>query len=240
MKISLIASLYKTDKQIKSWCKWLTKFTNKLSQAGVDFEVIIIANEPNTYEQSVLNTVKDFSWVRYYEVPRETIYASWNRGIRCSTGEVYGFINVDDVRFVTGIVDGIQRIQKGADFVYFPFIYKRYIRIFNFLILVKRKMFTPETPEVAVKIKGMPYGPFWLVSSKFIDKVGSFDESFKVAGDYEWSMRTKTKGIYELSDVVSGIFTSDGKTLSGSKSPIHAQENERIGNMYSEAEPTKA
>lgn len=233
MKISLIASLYKTDRLIEKWRKWLIKFTDELTASGVEFEVIIVSNEPSEQEKRSLQKLKEFSWIKVLEVPRETIYASWNRALDISTGEVYGFINVDDVRFSKSIVDGIEHIKRGADFVYFPFIYKRYIRIFNFLIPAKTKIFKPETPEKALKIEGMPYGPFWLISKKFIDKVGKFDESFKVAGDYEWSKRTNTQGIYVLSDVIAGIFTSDGKTLSGSRSQTQADECARIRSMYS-------
>ncbi len=232
MKISLIASLYKTDLQIVAWSKWLVKFAEELYALKVDFEVIIIANEPTSKEKTYLETLRPYKWIKILEVPRETIYATWNRGLKNSTGNVYGFINVDDIRFAESIADGIERIRNGADFVYFPFIYKRYIRILNFLVPVKIKKFKPISPEEALKVEGMPYGPFWLISKKFMDIVGNFDESFKVAGDYEWSKRTNTKGVFELSNVIAGIFTSDGKTLSGSRSQTNVDECERIRKMH--------
>lgn len=234
MKISLIASLYKTDQHIKKWSKWVVSFAEELTELNVEFEVIIVANEPTDKEKVYLEKLKAYNWMKVLEVPRETIYASWNRGINVSTGEVYGFINADDIRFAESIVEGIEQIKKGADFVYFPFIYKRYVRVFNFLIPAKRKVFKPVAPEEALKVEGMPYGPFWLISKKFMDRVGQFDESFKVAGDYEWSKRTNTQGNFVLSDIISGIFTSDGKTLSGSRSLVQASEVERIRNMYNQ------
>lgn len=234
MKISLTASLYKTDAHIDRWKKWLLKFADELTRKSVDFEVIIVANEPTEKEKQAFGELRagNFSWLKILEVPRETIFASWNRGIENSTGDVIGFINVDDVRFADSLTDGIKRIEKGADFVYFPFIYKRYVKIFGFRILAKIKKFYPPTPDEARKIVGMPYGPFWLVSKKFIEKAGNFDASFKTAGDYEWSMRTQHGGRYELSDVISGIFTSDGTTLSGNQGNLQAAERERIVSMH--------
>lgn len=232
MKISLIASLYKTDNLIAKWSKWLVTFATKLDNLGVNFEVIIVSNDPNPTEKKVLEILKNYNWIKILEVPRETIYASWNRGIEASSGEVYGFINADDVRFPSSILDGIGRIKDGADYVYFPFIYIRYIRIFGFLFPVKIKKFKPLPPDEAVKEIGMPYGPFWLISKIFIDKVGKFDESFKVAGDYEWSARTQKQGKFVLSNTIAGIFTSDGTTLSGSRSLTHESEKERIKKMY--------
>jgi glycosyltransferase involved in cell wall biosynthesis len=234
MKISLIASLYKTDSHIKKWKKWLISFADEMKQKSVSFEIIIVANEPTELEKKIFGELRDgnFEWLRITEVPRESIFASWNRGIKESTGEVIGFINVDDIRLADSLIDGMQRISEGADFVYFPFIYKRYVKILNFNILAKVKKFYPPTPEEARKIMGMPYGPFWLISRKFSDIAGNFDESFKVAGDFEWSMRTQNEGRYELSDVMSGIFTSNGTTLSGSRSTIQAEEIERIHAMH--------
>lgn len=234
MKISLIASLYRTDSHIKSWSKWLLTFASELQQKKVDFEIIIISNEPTVKEKDFLNTLQSshYDWLTIHEVPRESIFESWNRGIKLATGEVIGFINVDDIRFVDSLIDGIQRIHDGADFVYFPFIYKRYIHILNFNILAKIKKFYPPQPEEAKKILGMPYGPFWLVSKKFLERAGEFDPTFKVAGDYEWSMRTQQIGKFELSNVISGIFTSNGTTLSGSRSTIQKEEIQRIESMH--------
>jgi glycosyltransferase involved in cell wall biosynthesis len=203
-----------------------------LETTEVDFEILIVANDPTEKEKTVLDKLKKYENVVVLEVPRESIYASWNRGIAHSTGEVIGFINVDDIRFAKSIADGIEHIKQGADFVYFPFMYKRYVRIFNILFPVKIKKFYPPTPDVARTIQGMPYGPFWLISKKFLDSAGMFDESFTVAGDYEWSMRTNTKGTYVQSNVIAGVFTSDGKTLSGSRSKIQQEECERIRKQY--------
>lgn len=232
MKISLIASLYNTDNLIDKWSKWLIKFTTKLQTFGVDFEIIIVSNEPTPTEKRTFEILKKYNWVKIIEVPRETIFASWNRGIKASSGEVYGFINADDIRFASSILEGIERIKNGADFVYFPFLYIRYIRILGFLVPVKIKRFSPLPPDKAAKEIGMPYGPFWLISKKFIEKVGWFDESFKVAGDFEWSARTQRQGKFVLSNITAGIFTSDGTTLSGSRSLTHKLEKERIQKMY--------
>lgn len=203
-----------------------------LEKLEVDFEILVVANEPTEKEKRFLGLLKQYSRVNVLEVPRESIYASWNRGIHASTGDVIGFINADDIRFAESIKEGAETIKNGADFVYFPFIYKRYIRLYSILIPVKRKIFYPPTPEKAVQVQGMPYGPFWLISKKFLLQEGLFDESFKVAGDYEWSMRTNTKGNFVLSNTVSGIFTSDGRTLSGSRSQTQKDECERIQKMY--------
>ena len=78
----------------------------------------------------------------------------------------------------------------------------------------------------------MPYGPFWLISKKVYRKVGWFDESFKVAGDFEWSARTQRQGKFVLSNITAGIFTSDGTTLSGSRSLTHKLEKKEYKNVF--------
>jgi hypothetical protein len=68
-----------------------------------------------------------------------------------------------------------------------------------------------------------------MVKKEVFSKVGLFDESFKIAGDFDWMVRaTKSNIKFEKSDVLGGIFTNDGTTLSGSKNNLQQKENQRI------------
>ena len=81
--------------------------------------------------------------MRVYYVSRESLYASWNRGINLAKGDVLGFWNVDDVRYPEAVIDAIDLINKGAELVYFPFMIKWHINLFGFSLLVKRKRVKP-------------------------------------------------------------------------------------------------
>ena len=74
--------------------------------------------------------------------------------------------------------------------------------------------------------------PFTMIHKRAFDTIGLFDETFYVAGDYEWCVRAAIAGLtFKKNTAIAGIFTSDGTTLSGSRSTRHAQESARIYNM---------
>ena len=105
-------------------------------------EIIIIANSPNKLEEECLNEIKlRIETAKIVKVARESLYASWNRGIKLSTGEAICFWNVDDIRFGRALIDGLRKIEKGADIVYFPFLifkkhkYFKYMPIYSFFLL---------------------------------------------------------------------------------------------------------
>ena len=75
-------------------------------------------------------------------------------------------------------------------------------------------------------------GPFFLYK-KGLSKNWYFDEKYTVVGDYEWQIRAVKKDVLFLkSEVVGGIFTNNGKTLSGSKSDKHKAEAQEVYDKY--------
>ena len=75
----------------------------------------------------------------------------------------------------------------------------------------------------------MHCGPFFMVKKDVFNKIGYFDSSFKIAGDFEWLTRAAKNNIkFTLGKNTAGIFTNDGTGLSGSKNKLQAEENNRI------------
>jgi hypothetical protein len=87
----------------------------------------------------------------------------------------------------------------------------------------------PQLFNMEIFIKTMQCGPFFMFSKEIANKIGLFDETYRIAGDYEWCARAAKQGArFERNQTIAGIFTSDGKTLSGSKNPLQATENARV------------
>lgn len=231
MKLSLISSLYRTDVHIDAWKSKVLGVAGELASAGQDFELIAVANDPTPKEIEVIESMKNEPWFRSIVVPREKLYASWNRGVKAATGEVCSFWNVDDIRFAEAMIDGVRRIAGGAEVVYFPFIYKRYVRIFGIPVLAKVKTIVPPPFDKQEFQSAMHSGPFFMFSRNILDSVGYFDESFMIAGDFDWCARAAGTATFERSDIVAGIFKNDGTTLSGSKNSRQQDENARIYKM---------
>jgi len=226
--ISIITSLYKSEIFLPDYIKNIQDFYSDLKNKGVSIELIIIANDISEKEKNILSSLIKTNWVRIIEIPRESLYSSWNRGIRESKFPVCTFWNVDDIRFSNAIIDGLKKIEEGKELIYFPFRYKRYIKIFNFKILAKNTIINPPEFERETFSKGMNCGPFFMFTKKLYEKVGPFDESFKIAGDFDWCVRAAQVTNFDLSREIAGIFTNEGTSLSGSKGNILQEENNRI------------
>lgn len=229
--ISFITSLYKSDLYLKKYISNLEFFSKYLKEKKVDFEFIIISNEPNESEKNILNKLAvDNNFIKLNFVPRESLYASWNRGINLSQGEIIGFWNVDDKRYPKAIVKAFDLFKNGAKLVYFPFIYKRYIKIFSLPVLFKKIVVKPPKFEKEKFIKEMHCGPFFMFIKKLYVQVGPFDENFKIAGDFDWCVRAAKITNFTLCNEIAGVFINEGTSLSGSKNKIHQEENQIILN----------
>jgi len=226
--ISIISSLYNSDKYLKRYAKHLLRIGKYLNKKHVDFEVIIIANSPSVIEKDYLYRISDLlTQIKIVEVERESLYASWNRGAKLAKGDAITFWNVDDIRFGRALIKGEKLVKLGADIVYFTFIilkkhkYYRYIPVprlfFNLPLKYNRNYFRT----------GMFCGPFFLVSKIAFEKIGYFDVQFKIAGDFEWCVRAADKRLnFCRSLIFAGMYIKDGNTLSGSNKSIKLQEIE--------------
>ncbi len=229
--ITIITSLYNSDKYLKKYAEYIEKFSMYLKNKGVRHEFVIVSNDPNKKELNELSQIKSNSNIDLNIIicPRETLYATWNRGIREAKYENITFWNVDDQRFPEAIIDGLKNIENGSDIVYFPFLYKRYVRILGLKILIKRKVINSIEYRSDLFLKGMYTGPFFIVKRHIFEVVGVFNDSFKIAGDFEWMTRaTKKSLLFKYTPTLAGIFTNDGNTLSGQKNSLQKLENKRI------------
>lgn len=212
--LTIITSIYKSEKYIKKYIEHLISVGNFL-QDKIDFEVIIVANDLSEKEEKALATCRDKKWFKLLSVPRESLYASWNRGVETAKGDIVGFWNTDDIRYPEALLGGVKLIEEGADLVYFPFIIKWYLNFFNIGILVKKKKILPDIYDRNKFTRGMHCGPFFLFSKEFYKKVGPFDEQFKIVGDFDWCVRAaKISNNFVLSEVNAGEFRVDGGGLS--------------------------
>ncbi len=231
MKISIIVSMYRTNQHLDRFLRDANKLSNELKQAGIIHEIILVVNDSTEKENHLLANLSTPFKVLFVE--REPIYASWNRGIKEATGEFVTPWGVDDTRFAKAIIDGVHTLQTNkADITYFPFRYYRFVQLLGLKILVKIKTFTPPEFEKDRFLKEMHLGPHFMVRRILFERIGYFDESFKIAGDYEFQTRAVKEGAHLVRTLtISGIFRNDGTTLSGSRNELQAEEN-KIASSY--------
>jgi glycosyltransferase involved in cell wall biosynthesis len=228
--ISIITSLYKSEKYLPTFLKSAKKLHSDLQKSGMPFEHLIIANDVSSAETSLLK--ESGLTFTIITVPRETLYASWNRGVHESKFPYATFWAVDDTRFAKAIRNGVKTLELGFDATYFPYIYKRYIYLLGVKILASVRIVQPREYDRDLFLVGMYAGPHFIFRTSLFSTIGKFNESFKIAGDFDWWVRlTEDNGRIKKMTTLSGVFTNDGKTLSGSKNDLQKEENARAINQ---------
>jgi len=222
--ITFFSSLYRSDRYLSTYSKHVQSFTAELLKNNVEFEFIVIANDATPKEQELKEVFSACDWFRYIEVPRESLYATWNRAVSESKGDIIGFWHVDDVRYPNAIVHALECFRRGAELVYFPFTVKWYINFFNFSFLVKWKNIRQTDP--ALFKDSMCFGPFFCLPVNCTNRVGFFDEQLTIVADFDWAIRANnaTKKI-DFCDEPAGVFRVDGNGLSSGGKQKHVAQN---------------
>ncbi len=229
--ITIITSTYKSEKHLPTFLKSIRKVDTELDKMGVKHEFLILPNDPSPFEINLIKaTMLESKNIRLVERKRESLYATWNFGVSESKYDVITFWNVDDIRFSSAIKTLLDEIKpKEPTVAYFPFIYKRYIKILGIDILVKVKKIKVIDFDKTRFLKEMHIGPFFAATKKAFEVNGLFDDTFRIAGDYEWATRAARNNLNFIKiDQLGGIFKNNGASLSGSKDTRQLDENKRV------------
>jgi len=115
MNISLIASFYRVQNHLPSWVARAEALSAAVARAGATLEFVILANDAQPEEIALIDAfAAHVPNVNVIYVPRESLYASWNRGVKAARGALIGFWNADDARNVEAVLDAWRLYQSGA------------------------------------------------------------------------------------------------------------------------------
>ena len=118
-------------------------------------------------------------------VEREISMPRGTEGFRASTGRCLGVWNVDDVRTAPALAEAYRLIEQGCGLIYFPFT----IIDFSRVIGMKRTLVKAPPFNYERFTKKMRSGSFIMFGREVYDRVGPFEENFKIAGDFDWCIR---------------------------------------------------
>jgi glycosyltransferase involved in cell wall biosynthesis len=126
------------------------------------------------------------------------VYDAFNRGLKLATGDIIGFLNAGDVfahhRTLEIIMSHFQ--DSSVDAVFGDVAMTRQTDLGVVLRKYKSNKFTPER----MKYGFMPAHPTLYLRKSVYETVGNYDASYKIAGDFEFSLRAflihKTRFIY--------------------------------------------
>ena len=231
MDVSIITSLYRSANHLGGFLERLEACIRSVEGRGYSAESIIVSNAASKRERHILETAFHSLWWRGHSrliaVERETIYASWNRGLRASTGTAIAFWNADDHRNPAALVEGINLVRQGHAVVRFPWVNVVEPKS-GFRLQTKRDVDFQDHEGQArldpqVDLFG---GPFFMFHRRLAEDYGPFDERFHIAGDWEWQLRVVPHVGLAWGESLAGIAFADGTNLSGSGSPrLHVEQN---------------
>jgi glycosyltransferase involved in cell wall biosynthesis len=208
--ISLITSLYRSQKYLRDYILHVQKVAQELD---LMLQIIIVANDMTEAESRLLDDFADTDRlsVKIQSVPRESLYASWNRGIVHADSEILGFWNVDDARRAEALQEGYRLLSQDAEIVDFAFQIQSGQGIEQ-----QRPQYEPKKPAPKTGVS-----PFFMFRRSLYDKAGIFNENFRIVGDFEWSKREIVRQAkYYKSKMIAGKFFLHDDNLSGGNNTV--------------------
>lgn len=219
MPISIISSLYRVEAHLPQFTASVRKFAQQVHQAGISVYYIPIVNDATPIEQASvdqltqdINTAGHGSMSPQY-VGRETLYASWNRGVKLSDTPYFTFWNADDIRDADAFIEGYRALENGATLVDYIFNVRKTVKRFGLIptyVEAHSRMLFHTEPFT--RKNGV--GPFFMASRDLYNQIGDFDENFRVTGDMEWAQRTLPVVNFYPAEQVGGHFYIHGDNLS--------------------------
>ena len=206
-RISILLSTYNSENFLSHQLRSIQNLT-----IWKDAELIIAANDPNPAERDILARFEK-KWpeqVTVMTIPRESLYASWNRCIHSSKAGLLAIANVDDIRTPQGLEQQVACLEKSpeASFCYGSF------SIVNQFPSDDGSLISPPSFERLEFTRSMHLGPFFVWRKAVHEKIGYFDEQFRSGGDFDFAIRLAIQGKGVRIDDLLGYYYSAGTGLS--------------------------
>ena len=179
-KVSIITVVYNGVKTIEQTIK------SVLSQTYPNIEYIIVDGMSNDGTKEIVNNYKK-NVACFISEKDEGIYDAMNKGVKHATGDIIGIINSDDWYAMDAVENVIRIFQKEeVDVVYGEM---KMIHLGGHMSTVKNGAL-----EDIVYRMVMPH-PTAFVKKEVYEKVGLFDQKYKIAADYDLFLRMYLNGI---------------------------------------------
>jgi len=229
--ISIITSLYKGDQFIKGFMEDIVQQTI-FNQCEL---IIINANSPGNEDLVINEYVRKYPNIIYIKLDADPgLYGVWNQAIKRAQGEFITNANVDDRLHPSCYQAHLQALKThtNIDLVYSDtyvtrkpnetFAHNTHYRVMEKAEFSKRAM------VICIPVQN----PMWRKSMH--EKYGYFDESYKVAGDYEMWLRAVSHGSQFMKvHGVYGLYYENPQGLStNSVGDVHIKENHKVTALY--------
>lgn len=180
MKVSIITSCFNREATISQ------AIESVLAQDYPNIEYIVIDGASKDHSLQIINQYKNKISLIISE-PDRGMYEAINKGLKLATGDIVGLLHSDDFFYSKDIISQIvQKFQTSeADFVYGNGLFVDYENTNK----VIRNWIGGNYSKWKVKHGWLPLHPTCYIKKNCIDKLGLYDESYKIAADSDFLFR---------------------------------------------------
>jgi glycosyltransferase involved in cell wall biosynthesis len=176
MEFSIITIAYNSVDSISE------TFNSVKNQSVKDYEYLLI--DGGSIDGTLSIAKKQGHISNIISEPDNGIYDALNKGIKNSTGEIIGFLNSDDTFYCENSLQHIANtFDDNTDCVFGDLIYT------DTKENIKRVWKGSEFKKGAFKKGWMPAHPTFYCRRSVYEKLGLYDDSYKIAGDFELMLR---------------------------------------------------
>ena len=177
MKVSIITISFNANKTIE---KTLVSVADQLYQ-NIEHILVDGGSMDNTLE--ICNSFSHIS--KIISESDKGVYDAFNKGLKLATGDVVGFLNADDVFYNDNSVQDIVKAfsENKTDIVYGNLDY------INEDGKVIRNWISRPYVKGLVKKAWKTAHPSFYCKKEVYDRLGGYNDSFKIAGDFELCVR---------------------------------------------------
>ena len=219
MSIAIISSLYRCEPHLPTFTAAVYGFAKRVSGSGIALHFLPIVNDATRAEREGIDRLAEAINSNYYGrmsphyVPRESLYASWNRALGLTDAPYFAPWNADDIRAAAPFIEGYRALRNGADLVDFPFTRVKIDKRFGLLPRQNRRL-VPCLFDRARFTRRNGLGPFFMATAALYQRLGAFDPHFRIAGDTDWASRAIPWVKFHPGSVSGGDFFIHGGNLS--------------------------
>ena len=176
MKVSVITISYNSEKTIKATLESVVDQTYK------NIEHIIIDGNSN---DNTVKISKKFSHIfKLISEKDKGVYDAFNKGLKIATGDIVGFLNSDDTFYNKDSLQNIvNEFDKSVDAVFGN------LKFYNKNNKITREWVSKPFKKGAFEKAWMPPHPTFYCRKSTYNKLGFYNDSFKIAGDFELMLR---------------------------------------------------
>ena len=177
MKISIITISFNAKSTIE---KTLQSVANQ-SYKNIEHIIVDGGSKDNTLE--ICNSFSHVSKIK--SEPDNGVYDAFNKGLKLATGDIVGFLNADDVFYNENSVQEIANAfsNNETDIVYGNLDY------INSEGKIIRNWISKPFKKGLIKKAWMPAHPTFYCKKEVYDRLGGYNDSFKIGGDFELCLR---------------------------------------------------